>query len=299
MPKIWRPVDLKEAWEIQNELGLGNYCYVAGGTWLRTQWEANLCSMSLNLISLENVSEMTEIQEQVSNGKHEIMIGSSVSLYRCLKSTLLNQYFPPLVAACKKIAAPSIRNQATIGGNIYTTAGDTIPSLLIVKAELLWFNGVDIVAEPLEQWLITLQANQFKRDNRILVGLKMATEEDVKGAFLFFTKVGRRETFTSSLVSVAGKGTLTSAGFFQNVTLAAGGGGYPIRLSEAELELENQCFSPTLFQQIYKSIVVEFQATADPFASADYKKAVAANLITSELYKISGQPGGEQRVVGS
>ena len=88
-------------------------------------------------------------------------------------------------------------------------------------------------------------------------------------------------------------------GSFQHIALAVGGGGYPTRLTEAELEIENQCFSASLSQRIHKQIVEEFQAMPDPFASAEYKKAVAANMITSELYKMSSQEGGEHHAVGS
>lgn len=300
IPKLWRPSDLKEVWEIQNQLDREEYCLVAGGTWLRTQWEAKIRPVETNLISLENIREMCEIKEQLREGKHEITIGSAVTLTRCIKNKLLNRCFPSFVTACKKIAAPSIRNQATLGGNIFTTVGDTIPSLLINHAELIWFDGGIIAAEPLEKWLITLQANQFKRDNRILVGVRLALDEE-EGRFSFFSKVGRRETFTASLVSVAGKGKISKDGYFQEVSLAAGGGGYPVRLQGAESGLENQRVSWPLLQKIYSRVVAEFQTTSDSYVSDHYKKVVTANLIISELYKWSNESvdGGVQHVVES
>ncbi|MFC0471109.1 FAD binding domain-containing protein [Halalkalibacter kiskunsagensis] len=297
--KIWSPTNLKEAWEIQNHIGIGEYCLVSGGTWLRTQWEANLREMSTNLISLEKIAEMQEVTEQLAFGKREIVIGAQVTLANCIESELMQTYLPSLVKACRRIAAPSIRNQATIGGNIYTAAGDTIPVFLIYEAKLRWFNGQTIETEPLEQWLITLQANQFKRDNRMLVGLTI--EVEAQDDFSFFIKVGRRETFTASLVTVAGKGTVDNNGLFGSVLLAAGGGPVPARLSATELATCNRSGSTELFKSIYKSITTEFEATTDAFASAEYKKTVVANLLVSELFDRweKNHLGGVTNVAGS
>jgi carbon-monoxide dehydrogenase medium subunit len=288
---------LKDTWDILSKIE-NDYCLVAGGTWLRTQWEANLKTKAANLVSLENIREMSSINEQVINGKHEIIIGACVTLSECYKSALLNKYVSPLVQACGKIAAPSIRNQATIGGNIHTIAGDAMPALLIANAELLWFNGENIEIESVEKWLITLQANNSQKDNRILVGIKITTDEQEQESFSFFEKIGRRETFTASLVTVAGKGKRQGDGSVKDVALAVGGGGlYPMRLSLTELELESRQLSLESFQQIHKRIGLEFQPTSDPFASAEYKKMVAANLITSELYKVNEKKKGRDKHV--
>ncbi|WP_332691729.1 FAD binding domain-containing protein [Halalkalibacter lacteus] len=300
--KIWSPADLNEAWEIQNNLKPGEYCFVSGGTWLRAQWEAKLRKMSSNLISLEKVSEMQEVKEQLSFGKREIVIGSQVTLASCIQSEIIQKYLSPLVKACHRIAAPSIRNQGTIGGNIYTAAGDTLPVFLIFNTKLRWFNGQTIETESLEQWLITLQANNFKRDNRILVDVVIEVEDkENKGDFSFFTKVGRRETFTASLVTVASRGTVDHDGIFRNVLLAASGGPVPIRLSATELELQNQSCSTDLLKIIHKSIMNEFEAITDAFASSNYKKSVVANLLVSELVTRwdQTQGGGCINVAGS
>jgi carbon-monoxide dehydrogenase medium subunit len=282
--KIWKPNDLKETWEIQNNLKPEEYCLVSGGTWLRTQWEANLRKMPPNLISLEKVSAMQEVKEQLSFGKREIVIGSQVTLASCIQNDLVQKYLSPLVKACRRIAAPSIRNQGTIGGNIYTATGDTLPVFLIYSTKLRWFNGQTTETELLEKWLIALQANEFKRDKRILIDVVIEIEDQEGHCdFSFFTKVGRREAFTAALVTVAGRGTVDHDGVFHNVLLAASGGSVPLRLSATELELQNQSCSMELLRNIHRSITNEFEATTDAFASATYKKSVVANLFVSEL----------------
>ncbi|GAE37033.1 FAD binding domain-containing protein [Halalkalibacter akibai] len=295
--KIWRPLTLEEAWEVIESLDQEEYCFVAGGTWLRTQWESNLRPYAPNLISLENIEQISEIREDFSSGQHEIIIGSGVTLTNCLKSDLLKRYVHTLIEAIKKIAALSIRNQATIGGNVMTAAGDSITSLLVEKAELIWFKAGFFELETLEGWLDHTKTN----DKRILAGIKIKTEEKRKDSFSFFTKVGRREAFTASILTIAGKGTVTEDGVYQDVVLAAAGGKKPGRLKNTENRLCNTKHSNGLLQWVHKEVQAEFQATSDPFSTASYKRMVAANSIVSEFYQLHQevQKGGGSLVVES
>ncbi|WP_332630798.1 FAD binding domain-containing protein [Halalkalibacter flavus] len=297
--KIWRPNNVKDAWEIQTNLKPSEYCFVSGGTWLRTQWEADLKEMPSNLISLEQIHEMKEVKESLSFGRREISVGSQVTLANCIKHPLLSEYLSPLVEACRQIAAPSIRNVATIGGNIYTASGDTIPAFLIHNARMHWFNGKQMETELMEEWLIGLQANEWRRDQRILIDISVEIDERSNDDFSFFQKVGRRETFTASLVTVAGKGKINKEGTFQEVSLAAGGGPIPLRLSHTESELQNTEGSEDLFETIFPMITKEFNATSDPFATSNYKKTTVANLIISELFEQWDGNGGVSNVAGS
>ncbi|KHF41390.1 FAD binding domain-containing protein [Halalkalibacter okhensis] len=299
--KIWRPNNVKEAWQIQQTLQPNEYCYVSGGTWLRTQWEAGLKKMPSNLISLELIQEMNEVRERLSYGKREISIGSQVTLANCIRHSLITKHLSPLVEACRQIAAPSIRNVATIGGNIYTTAGDTIPVFLVHNAKLRWFNGEEIETQLLEEWLIKLQANGFQRDQRILVDIVIEIEEPFNEQFTFFQKVGRRETFTASLITVAGRGRMNHQGEVQDVFLAASGGPIPLRLSNTEMELQNKVCSMQLFQEAFSLITNEYETASDPFASEGYKKTMVANLIVSELFEQweGNKEGGGTNVVRS
>ncbi|TWI54539.1 FAD binding domain-containing protein [Halalkalibacter nanhaiisediminis] len=286
---VWKPKTLEEAWNIHDHLEPNSYCYVSGGTWLRTQWEANLRKMSPHLISLEQILAMSQIEEQIISGKRVITIGAATTLADCIKNPLLNKYLATIVKACRHIAATSIRNQATIGGNIYTAIGDSIPAFLIFDTQLQWYNGTEIEVESLEGWLFKLQANEFKRDKRILVGLKIEIDEQLlHEGFSFYMKVGRREAFTPSVVNVASKGFIDQTGVVRNVAIAAGGGAISAkRLSKAEWELEHQPFSIDRLKKVHKLIVEEHAAQTDAFATAHYKKSVVANLITSELYRLS------------
>jgi len=287
--KVWKPDNLNGAWTLSNRFS-DHFCFVSGGTWLRTQWEAGTQKMAPHLISLENVTEINEqISETTIEGNHDIVIGAFTSLAKIIKSPLLNKKAPLLVKACKNIAAPSVRNQGTVGGNILSAVGDAIPALLVMGAKLSWFNGEEIVIEALDEWLKSQRVTK-----RILISItipeKGLTSRITRNDFSFYIKIGRRETFIPSLVTVAGKGMYDSkTDSFRVVRLAVGGGSIvPIRLKTTETELQSRSFSKELLQEVYEHVRAEYQANEDVFSSAFYKNKVAANLIVSELYRIGG-----------
>ncbi|MBP3952455.1 FAD binding domain-containing protein [Bacillus suaedae] len=290
MQTIWRPKDISEAWSIQNNLA-EEYTYVSGGTWLRTQWEADLLPMSPHLISLESLNETKGINETSLNGETMVFIGASTTLASCITDPVVNTKVPLLAKACKNIAAPSIRNQATLGGNISIATGDTLPALLVYDSYLKWFNGTNYEYERLEDWLVSPLQNH----RRILVAIMIpVTQTTQEGDFCFYTKIGRRETFTASVVTVAGVGERTKDGIFQHIKLAAGGGASrTMKLALAAAKIENQPYSQQLLEQVNQTIAEEVIVKSDPFASSAYKKGVIANLISSEFYHLAQSKGGD------
>lgn len=287
--KVWRPDNLYDAWSLSNRFS-DQYSFVSGGTWLRTQWEAGIQDVAPHLISLDNIAEINgEIYETTIDGNGHVVIGALTSLAHVIKNPLLKDKAPILVKACKNIAAPSVRNQGTLGGNILSAVGDAIPALLVMQAKLSWFNGKEIVTESLNEWV----KNQHVRKH-ILVSItipeKGLTSRNDSNDFSFYVKTGRRESFIPSLVTVAGKGFYdSSTDGFQDVCLVVGGGSIvPTRLKRAETVLQSRSFSKELLNDVYVHVREEYKPMDDAFSSAFYKKKVAANLIVSELYRIGG-----------
>ncbi|MNV66807.1 xanthine dehydrogenase subunit XdhB [compost metagenome] len=101
-----------------------------------------------------------------------------------------------------------------------------------------------------------------------------------------FRKVGRREAFTPSLVTVAISASIDEEHRFHEVRIAAGGGsGRPQRLSRAEVMLEGVRYTEELLASLYEVVENSFETYSDPFATELYKKKTAGNLVVSELWK--------------
>lgn len=291
VPAVYRPSSLLEAWKMKRQLG-DDALYAAGGTLLRTQWEAGTAGVPQTLIDLRGIEGVTGIIAD----EGECFIGALTDLSLCRKSPVLKALAPQLQEAVRAVAAPSVRNLATIGGNIACGYGDTLPALLVLDADLELYDGVCLVRMPVSSWLSERWGDmQGRRQDAILTGIRISSVADAEDTLRLtaYRKVGRRETFTPSLVTAALAGSLRSDGTLERVRLAAGGGsGCPQRLKQAEVLLEGNCQSAQLLSQVYDAVQTEFEPVADAFAGTAYRKRTAGNLIAAELWRLfSKLPG--------
>lgn len=290
--KVWQPSTAEEAWMLKRKLG-DNACYVSGGTLLRTQWENGVKPVPLHLISLESIHEFQGLR--LSEGY--VSIGAVMSLNECRSHEAVQLYGSLLTKAIEQIAAPSIRYLATIGGNISSLVGDSVPALMAMNARLLVFRGSAQHTYAIRDWVQDETAVREPDDiiGRVLIpvsaeSVPQLNSDATSGTdewFRFYEKVGRREAFTPSLVTVAGEGRMSADGVLQEVRLSAGGGSaLPDRLLEAEQALSGSHLSEEMLSFIHHTIKNQYRAAEDLFAGAEYRKEASANLITSRLWKL-------------
>lgn len=284
-PRVWQPSGLKEAWELRQNLGVDG-TFVSGGSLLRAQWESGQIGMPMHLISLEGISALQGLRVSENTGSgSELRIGSLVRLAECRRQAASKV----LAEASRVIAAPSIRNIGTLGGNVASGTGDAIPALLVHDATLSWYNGNGIAAERLETWLTGRLKVKTGEDKRILVEIVLqpipVKESDTRN-MEFFHKVARREAFAPSLVTAAGTGYVNEDGMFAGLRLAVGGGStLAYRLPQTEAYLEGKPLTESLLKRAHDLVKSEWSGFTDPFATAEYRRTAAANLIVSELWK--------------
>lgn len=285
-PFVWQPKEAEEAWELKKIYGADSV-YTAGGTLLRTQWESGITAIPLQLIDISGVEGMSGMA--VSDDGQSLRIGAATSLSDCRTDAFVKEHFPLLTEAVRNIAAPSIRNLATIGGNVISLVGDAITALLAYNSEIQWHDGQLGIQEPLSEWLSTAAIHPLSKE-RLLMNIQlplMDKEMNIK-RYVAFHKVGRREVFTPSVVTVAIHLEIDMEGNWSDVRIAAGGGQtIPKRLDEAEKLLNGNPFDSDMLAQLYEVVLDQYDPKGDMFASVDYRKKTAANLIVTELWKAS------------
>lgn len=285
-PDLHEPETAEEAWTLKRSLGHAA-SYVSGGTLLRTQWENGVKPVPRHMISLEKIGELAGIR---LTGAH-VSIGAAVKLSVCRAHPLLRQHGGLLVQAIGEIAAPPVRHLATIGGNVSSLTGDAIPALMAMNASLIFFRHRSWRTESIREWIHGMEGVRDPDDliGRIVIPVRTAevdSEDEVEGSFEFYEKVGRRETFTPSLVTVAGQGKVSDDGVVQEIRLSAGGGSaLPDRLPAAEQALSGARLSEEMLAVIHQTIKDQYKAAEDLFAGSGYRKEASANLITSQLWK--------------
>ncbi|PWW38775.1 MULTISPECIES: FAD binding domain-containing protein [Paenibacillus] len=289
-PTVWLPVNLDELQALKYELS-GKYCYAAGATLLRTQWESGLVPVPEHMISLARIQGASGVYVD----GEELVIGALTRLSHCATDVLLQQ-LPLLQSAMNAIAAPSIRNVATIGGNIVSGVGDSIPALLVYDAQLYWMTDNGMEMHSLSCWLNGVWEGR-RNLNDVLVAIHIPLENtslpdansertSVTREISFYRKLGRRETFTASLVTIAFHGELGADGRWNKIAIAAGGGsGMAMRLPESEKLLLGVEASVMQASSLAGTVMAEFETYSDAFATEQYRKQTAGNMIGAGLWE--------------
>lgn len=256
--------------------------FVAGGTLLQVQWESGF-PLPNTLINLSEIKELNKISCQTEGDSSKVIIGALTTIAECIVHPIIAKHAPLLVKACRTIAAPAVRNRATIGGNIASLTGDTIPALLVLNAEVKLAIENNIYIIPLWEWL----ANPNQQQHFIL--LEILIPFSPKGTKDFYRKIGRREAFIPSLLTISGQWKTNRHDKIQFVRIAVGGGNHrPIRLKGVESILQGEMVNR---EYMYQAIIDEFQTYSDPFVSEAYRKKVAANIIMTEFSNVLGAEG--------
>jgi len=282
-PAVWLPDDLAEAWKLKQQFA-GESCFIAGGTLMQTQWQKGVYCPP-HLISLEKIKEMQVCDNAKFSGEAGIRIGALTTLAACKEHPSLFNEFPLLEEAVRNVAAPAIRNRATIGGNIAGRFGDLIPALLALDAAISLYDGRKDRLTPLSDWIRGGAAS----DDFILTAIYVPDNLRIEKKSFFYKKLGFREAFTPSIVTISGCCQLGEQNEVEYIRLAAGGGTTPYqRLTECERLAAGLTLSNDLLKTLFQEINEEFKAATDVFTTSAYKKTVAANMMVSKIASFAG-----------
>ncbi|MDL4841010.1 FAD binding domain-containing protein [Aquibacillus rhizosphaerae] len=270
------PTTIEDAFKQKQTLGKAA-CYIAGGTLIQLKREQGT-PLPQHLISLEQIAWMSDIKRLEDSQGYSLMIGVLASLSICQSHPTIREEWPLLSEAIQEVASPAVRNRGTIGGNIIYRIGDTIPALLTLEAKITWFDG-DYRSEILWNFL---QKNML--EDVIITSLSLPSPPIASRTMNFYRKVGRREGFIPSLVTVSAYCCWNSDEQVDYVRLAVGGGANtPKRLERCEQFIIGKKISIEILEELYQKVIEEFFPEPDKFVSTEYQQTVAANLIVSEL----------------
>lgn len=185
-----RPQDRAQAIEALARPGTAVY---AGGTDLlmaiaaRQPWSAGIRE-------LVDVKGLAEAREMTDSGEH-LRIGACVTAARIAASRSIRHAAPGLAAAAAITASPTLRNRATIGGNIASPhpAGDVVTALLATDAVALVIDGNGERELPLAEIV----------RSKPVAGTLILAVKVAKHRYGHFERLATRSALGRSLVSVA------------------------------------------------------------------------------------------------
>ena len=188
---------------------------------------------------------------------------------------------PALAAAIGEFASTTIRNRATLGGNLATgsPAADTVPALLAAEATLSIEGPNGPRTMPLADFL--LGPRQVALDpGEWLLDLTMARNAVTGG----FRKIGGRRAQSIAILSLAWQWQTGADGRLHQVRLAMGAvAPTVVRLRAAEAVLEGQVPDAAQIAAALEAVPADISPIDDLRGSARYRHRCARGLLREVL----------------
>ncbi len=195
MVNAYRPKNLDEALKIRGEKDV---IPIAGGTDLMVRYR-NISGATPRfekpVLFVGHLEEIKNIEIEDSF----IKIGSSATL----TSLLQNKDIPSILkSAVLDMAAPTVRNIGTIGGNICNAspAGDTLPPLYALGSRVILTSAEEVRNIPIDKF-IKGPGQTDLRDNELLTEILIPIQNFDRE---FYKKVGTRKAMALSKLSFVG-----------------------------------------------------------------------------------------------
>lgn len=272
MVEAYRPSSLHEALNLRAER---NAIPFAGGTDLMVRYRYESGAIPEYPAPVMFINHLQDLRGIRRLG-HGISIGAGATLTEVLQS---DEVPALLKEAVETIAAPALRNVATLAGNICNAspAGDSICALYALDA------GVKVVSSQAERILpiyqfITGPGQTELREDEIVT--EIIVPED-RSTLHLFRKVGTRRANALSKLSMAGAARITEDRI-DEIRIALGAVG-PTVVRSLELEKKMEGLRRDEAGQELEELLRSYDALIQPIddqrSTAVYRKKVALNLL--------------------
>jgi CO/xanthine dehydrogenase FAD-binding subunit len=259
---------------------------IAGGTDVMVQYADGKLSAK-KLVSIWNLPELRGIE--VDPG--EIRIGAGTTYTELRDHEVIAREFSMLASAASWTGGIANQNRGTLAGNIVNAspAADSLPALLAYEAELVLVSVRGERRVPYLGFHTGYKKMKLAPDELIrTICLRRSFSEYLHYA----RKVGARNAQAISKVCVAAVGRICSGAtgdVVDDIRIALGSvAPVPIRLTELETTLEGKSLDAELVRVARKMTDDAIQPIDDIRSTANYRSAVAGNLVAEFLERLNG-----------
>ncbi|MDR1874170.1 MAG: xanthine dehydrogenase family protein subunit M [Synergistaceae bacterium] len=274
------PLSLERLFELAEAEGM-EVRFLAGGTDLMPR-----ISAERNQIPRDRKPPMRIIYlgglglDEVTDDGESVTIGATASLSALLDNGAVRTKLPALHEALREMAGVSVRNTATIGGNIMNAspAADSVPPLLVLGAECLLRSAAGERRVALSEFF-TGPGKTVARPGELLVSV---TVKPGRGGSAF-RKLGRRKAETLSVVNAAACVELRD-GLCESVRIAVGSAApVVVRCTGAEQALVGKKIDENSVREAGALVVKALSPIDDIRSSAWYRARVAPTMVARAL----------------
>jgi len=217
-------------------------------------------------------------------------LGAASSFAQIAVSPLVAAYASVLQQAALTVGGPAIRNMGTLGGNLCSAspAADALPPLVVLQAQLALTSAAGTRHLAVADFVTGPRQTRLASDELLTrISLPLGPGASIQR----FAKIGLRQSLAIAVASFAGWLERDADGRITQARLAWGSVGPVVQRSpELEAMLIGQIapMSPYLLRQALQLAEHSVQPISDLRASADYRRAMAAQLLANFLVHALG-----------
>lgn len=280
------PKSLAEASRLVAQFGADGKV-LAGGHSLVPLMKLRLASPKY-LIDLGRIAELSYVRED--GGK--IQIGALTTHYKLESSELLKEKCPLLPETAREIGDVQVRNKGTLGGSLAHSdpAGDWPAAILALDAEIQALSARGERWIPAREFFVGLLTTALKPDE-ILTAVRLPSLPARAGDA--YVKL-HQPASGFAVVGVAARLVLDEKGSVQQVGVGITGvGPKACRATATEDLLRGKSPSAKRLEEAAGHAADGVEANADLYASAEYRRHLAAVYMRRALEKALERAGGK------
>ena len=190
-----------------------------------------------------------------------------------------------LATAARWTGGIANQNRGTIGGNIVNAspAADSLPALLAYEADLILVSALGERRVPFAEFHIAYRKTKLACDELVRA---VCIDRRFSDYFAYARKVGARNTQAISKVCLAALGRMND-GIVADPRLAIGSvAPVPLRLRETERVIQGKAIDAALKEMAKAAAAKEVRPIDDIRSTAQYRAAVAGNLVAEFLTQL-------------
>jgi CO/xanthine dehydrogenase FAD-binding subunit len=253
----------------------GDAKLIAGGTDLLPKMKRREIEAPKYVIDLKGIPDLDYIHYDDEKG---LSLGALTTIHAIEASSVIQHKCNILAQAAYTMAAPQVRNRATVAGNICNAvpSADSVPPLLVLEAKLKVMSqkGERIVA--LEDFF-TGPHETVLTDGELLAEIQIPpVPSNGRGIYLKLSPKSSMDLATVGVAALA----INEHGHCKEMRIGLGAvAPTPIRAKRAEGILRGQRFSVELIERTAQTAAEESRPIDDHRASAEYRRWMVQALV--------------------
>lgn len=263
---------------------------LAGGTDLLVDLKTDRFNVN-HVVSLRRIGGLRGVAATGSG----LRIGALTTANELAAAALVQQRFSAILDATRDMAAPQIRNIATVGGNIACAvpSADLPPILIVMNASVILWSASGEREVPLDRFF-TGPRLTVRRAEEILTEIRVPNPPQDFGAA--YSRFGLREANSCALVGVAASLLLAADGTVRDAIVCLGAvAPTPILVSPARHLLRGKKAEGEVLQEAAEAAMEVGKPISDIRGSADYRRDLIGVLTRRALVSARQRAlGGKQ-----